>query len=1254
MATGADGPTVAVASSRGREPFPPTWDGSEPGTEFPVFEKNVRLWEFESELESKKRGARLLRSLSGVARAVADSLEFEEIASEKGVENILSKLKGHFSPHLEVSLPRAFERAIYGVPRGHKESIQEYLIRSERAFYLLEKEKLSLPSVAVGYVIYRQASLTEGQELRFSTWSKGNYERENVVACLRKLDKVMPEHRTKGAATFLLDDAEMPEEAFDLAGDETDDGEQYIFIEEDEAEKIFEESEVQVALATYQEIRKAINANQKNRQFYGGKGRGGGRGPSWFKPGLQGKRKIHIEELKLRTRCGRCGLVGHWARECTNQPDARCKQFAAATSKSSAASAAPSAASAKTSSSMASQQSWYVSTGDAEVFDVSFCFMCGGKHTGCNNFHVHDGESLENQDEIYGVHELKGFRHFVSPPVESSCGVQKPWQLNEVWFVGLTTCPTLAVVDTAAQDGLIGSVALERLKGRLAELGLQVVQTQKQARAHGVGGAAKVLGIVAVPLGIAQTSGVLEVTVVEGEIPLLLPIKMLQQLHALIDLPRSCLHFDKLQKTVPLCKLPSGHIAIDILDFGEEGFVYPCDASEAGYGESDFRLNVGPTTAQAGCVMFLQSPTQVPAPHGGSVALSSCLQSRRNCSGIFRERGHGEPQFETSHQKLARAVGQGGVATTADWARGLCAWLAPVTGLSSEGLFAPVLRAARRAHQDSSEAATYEVQGESRPGSGDVRASCRPSADWCQSARSLGELPGLSPTLGTSQAEQQQGDKATEEHSSKLSKGEIQRGEDAGRSYGESSTRGEESLEDRVGTGDESPARLNTDAVGATGGNKTGDDAAHTAKGGGIPDRDARSKEEFPRVAEEGRDGRSDDERVCQHGDWQRLSREEGLSRWRDGDVCHQAAREGAGDQEVRTGGDGDCRGEGQGRSGKEFGCQEEEQVPSKEQGTWARVKGATKLRKLRSSGHLEVKEVWMVEGQKMFLADKVDEELLEENEDVLVRVDWTRRGKMEFEVEEVEETALPKKVKTQLRKSLKEEEQAQEQIQETMAVAVSEVFSPPRFVQEARTQKLEVGGSYDLETGYDLGTKEGLTRMWRELEEDDPDLTCCSPPCKPFSILQELNFPKMDRDKAIAMVGEGLQHFSTSIEVCLWQYHRGKVFLLEHPFLSRAWKEEEAQKLMSLPGVWVCRTDMCEYGLMVGKSGKLNQKPTLWITNSWWIAVELQRRCQGGHEHEPLMGGKAVLATSTLQGGHQGAEETPEDDWRSAVKSNP
>ena len=141
-----DAPTFA-----GREPMPPTWSGSDPGLELPMFEKNVKLWEYESELEPKKRGVRLLRSLSGTARAVADTLAFEDVASEKGVANIMEALKVHFQPHLEVSLPRAFERAVYGAPRSSKESLQEYMLRSERAFNLLDKEGLKLDETAKGY-----------------------------------------------------------------------------------------------------------------------------------------------------------------------------------------------------------------------------------------------------------------------------------------------------------------------------------------------------------------------------------------------------------------------------------------------------------------------------------------------------------------------------------------------------------------------------------------------------------------------------------------------------------------------------------------------------------------------------------------------------------------------------------------------------------------------------------------------------------------------------------------------------------------------------------------------------------------------------------------------------------------------------------------------------------------------------------------------------------------------------------------------
>eukprot|EP00435_Cladocopium_sp_Y103_P041994 s1944_g11.t1 len=161
-----------------------------------------------------------------------------------------------------------------------------------------------------------------------------------------------------------------------------------------------------------------------------------------------------------------------------------------------------------------------------------------------------------------------------------------------------------------------------------------------------------------------------------------------------------------------------------------------------------------------------------------------------------------------------------------------------------------------------------------------------------------------------------------------------------------------------------------------------------------------------------------------------------------------------------------------------------------------------------------------------MFLADDLDEALILPDDELMLKIGWTKRGKMEVELEDVEETALPKKMKTMLRKSMAENSK----VQETLAVAVSEVFSPPRIAKEAKAQKLKTGKSYDLLTGYDLRLKKDLAKMWRELEDDDPLLTCCSPPCTPFSILQELNFPKMDEEKVVMMVGEGLQHFQTSV----------------------------------------------------------------------------------------------------------------------------
>lgn len=103
--------------------------------------------------------------------------------------------------------------------------MQEYLIRQERNFHLLEKEGLKMDETAVGYIVYRQASLTESQELKFSAWSEGRYDLKTVQKNLRKLKKVVQEHkdRAKGFAAFVMDDEHVDvDEEFDFLDESND------------------------------------------------------------------------------------------------------------------------------------------------------------------------------------------------------------------------------------------------------------------------------------------------------------------------------------------------------------------------------------------------------------------------------------------------------------------------------------------------------------------------------------------------------------------------------------------------------------------------------------------------------------------------------------------------------------------------------------------------------------------------------------------------------------------------------------------------------------------------------------------------------------------------------------------------------------------------------------------------------------------------------------------------------------------------
>ena len=1211
------GATAAVAGVGGKEPFPPSWDGLDPTVTFPVYEKNVRLWEFESELDEKKRGVRLLRSLTGVARAAADSLEFEDVATQKGVSNIMKCLKENFAPHLEVSLPRAFERAIYGQPRHHRETMQEYLIRMERDFYLLGKEGVVLPDTAVGYVMFRQAALTEGQELRFGAWAEGKYDKKTVISCLRKLDKVL-EGKVKNSSTFLQDeqqDGVGQEGEGELSGDgldEDDDG-QFVYLEDGDLDKVFDESEVQIVLATYQEIRKAIHSNQKGRQFYRGSNKGKGKG-SYGSDFLKGKRKVHIEQLKLRTRCARCGTVGHWARECTSAPDQRGRQNAAGLT---SASVAPSKSS--TSASSVGQQSWYVSSGEQGVFDeISIYFSCGDDHLKdesgdssgvCSPF-SDDGM----QDEPHHSQLVRGgcnVRVF-GESFDSCFDQSNQWSL--CCFVGLTTSPTMAVVDTAAQDGLVGLRALDRLKQQLTGYGLQISWSNRKAKAHGIGGAARVIGVAALPLGLAGSSGVLEATVVDNEVPLLLPVKMLRSLQAVIDVGGGCMHLKALNKSVELSQLPSGHLAVDVLDFGPSGFQHPVEAVEAGYHECDFRCNPG---SETGCVMLthLNAP-KIHLDHVRSpCAVSPSLPE--GCQGAGYPHGRGRRgtcnQSQTCPEELESYGGQGIGVGSFGWARGVGALLASC-GYDRSTAFNTILKAVGRAHRSSRHVGTSQVEVKTYKESGGVCPRRGQAGAGCEPIHHMGDLPRLPLQVDCTkvlECDQEEGGEGCSVGGSRqldrCDPGANQERVPILPEHREGQPcqvhegvpcRAEEDCGSRVqhGQGDQEPE------VGVEGGIQDGAADKHHVQqlcGDGHGNRVC----EASRISRLGdvRDGR---EEAGTGGRASRAAEDDTKAGLRGG--VHEAS---GGDERSQLGSE-ECE-KGAGQEGSLKFAQQER--------TWIRVKGEDakqRVMDLAESAFLNVKEIYVQEGEELYRLGGIEE--ISAEECFVLGLEMMPKIAMEDVVDDVEETSLPKKVKTKLRSAEKENE--------AFVVDVAEVYSQPRITKEAEKQKMKIGGAYDILTGYDLRLARDLGRMWRELGQDDPELVLLCPPCTAFSLLQQWNYPRMDFEKAKLMIEDGLHHVRVSADVAQWQHRRGKKFLFEHPLGSKVWQEPEIKALMELDGVQLCTLDQCAYGQAVDGE-LLNKKPTMCLTDCSHIAAQLRRRCQGDHLHQQLLGGRAKAA---------------------------
>ena len=191
----------------------------------------------------------------------------------------------------------------------------------------------------------------------------------------------------------------------------------------------------------------------------------------------------------------------------------------------------------------------------------------------------------------------------------------------------------------------------------------------------------------------------------------------------------------------------------------------------------------------------------------------------------------------------------------------------------------------------------------------------------------------------------------------------------------------------------------------------------------------------------------------------------------------------------------------------------------------------------------------------------------------------------------------------------------------------VSEIFNPNRFGPATKRHGLNQGQVFDITLGDDLLKKEAQETVLSHIMYDRPGLTIISPPCGPFSALQNLSASLRTHDwnaakRHMIKLREArikLLHFA--MQVCALCHSLGLSFLFEHPRTARSWLEKPVQQLLRHPDIELVHGDQCMLGLKSKATGIAIKKPTGFLGNNKTILEALKIKCSGDHQHEQLVG---------------------------------
>ena len=188
------------------------------------------------------------------------------------------------------------------------------------------------------------------------------------------------------------------------------------------------------------------------------------------------------------------------------------------------------------------------------------------------------------------------------------------------YFIGIAVKPGEAIVDTAAEDGVIGIAQLPDFLKALSNHGLKVDWLEDHlVRCSGVGGGAAHLGTFRAPYNIAGASGLWQVHVLQDEptrsIPPLLPLTLCKSLGMSVDFHTEECCLKQLPGTPMRIVKPSGHRAISVCDFNSSPtWTHPTNEQETyRFLASQESAALQPSTAQCTEACHSQVEEAVPS-----------------------------------------------------------------------------------------------------------------------------------------------------------------------------------------------------------------------------------------------------------------------------------------------------------------------------------------------------------------------------------------------------------------------------------------------------------------------------------------------------------------------------------------------------------------------------------------------------------------------------------------------------------------